>query len=86
MICLLVLGFLYLYLPETNGRSLEDMSMYFAEITQDRSMLDAEAKITREREAREYAAKTERRFEPLNISTGRSQVLKDAKVIGTMAD
>ena len=30
-----------MYLPETKGRSLEDMSRYFAEITNDRSILDA---------------------------------------------
>ena len=34
-------------LPETKGRSLEDMSLYFAEITGDRSVLEAEAQIQR---------------------------------------
>jgi hypothetical protein len=44
-ICVVVLIFLYFLLPETKGRSLEDMSMYFAEITRDASILEAEAKI-----------------------------------------
>lgn len=33
---------MYVYLPETKGRPLEDMSQYFAEITGDRSILEAE--------------------------------------------
>ena len=51
VISILVAAFIYFYLPETKGRSLEDMSVYFAEITQDRSLLDAEAKVIRERQA-----------------------------------
>jgi sugar porter (SP) family MFS transporter len=42
---LLVLFFLYTYLPETKGRSLEDMSVYFAEITKDGFILEAEAAL-----------------------------------------
>jgi hypothetical protein len=34
---------LYVYLPETKGRSLESMSLYFAEITGDRSILNLES-------------------------------------------
>ena len=45
VVCLIVLVYLYFYLPETKGRSLEEMSVYFAEITNDRSILDVEAKI-----------------------------------------
>jgi sugar porter (SP) family MFS transporter len=45
IICLIVFAFLYFYLPETKGRSLEDMSVYFAEITGDTSILEAEARI-----------------------------------------
>jgi MFS family permease len=41
--------FVHFYLPETKGRSLEDMSVYFAELTQDRTILDAEARVIRER-------------------------------------
>jgi len=43
--CLVVLIFFRVYLPETKGKSLEDMSLYFAEITGDRSLLDAEERI-----------------------------------------
>lgn len=50
VICLMVLAFLYTYLPETKGRSLEDMSIYFAEITGDKSILEEEARIIRRRE------------------------------------
>ena len=39
-VCLLSATFLYFIVPETKGRSLEDMSLYFAEITNDRSILD----------------------------------------------
>ena len=49
-VCLIVCAFLYVYLPETKGRSLEDMSVYFAEITGDRSILDAEKKLRGEQE------------------------------------
>ena len=42
---LCILAFFYFYLPETNGYSLEDMSMYFAEITGDNSILEAERKL-----------------------------------------
>lgn len=45
MICLVVFAFLYHYLPETKGRSLEEMSVYFADITGDTSILEAEDRI-----------------------------------------
>jgi len=48
IICLVVFVFLFKYLPETKGRSLEDMSLYFAEITGDTSVLDAEERLRRE--------------------------------------
>jgi len=44
-VCVIVLGFVHIYLPETKGRSLEDMSIYFAEITGDQSVIEAEARI-----------------------------------------
>lgn len=47
-VCVVCFGFFYFYLPETKGRSLEDMSLYFAEITGDRSVLEAEQQIQRE--------------------------------------
>jgi Sugar (and other) transporter len=49
VICAIVLLFLYFFLPETKGRSLEDMSLYFAEISGDRSILEAEEKLMGER-------------------------------------
>lgn len=48
-ICLAGALFLYIYLPETKGHSLEDMSRYFAEITGDRSILDLEECMKREK-------------------------------------
>lgn len=45
VICLIVFAFLYIYLPETKGRSLEEMSVYFAELTNDTSVLEAEAQL-----------------------------------------
>ena len=45
MISILVLTFIYMYLPETKGCTLEEMSTYFAEITGDSSILEAEAKV-----------------------------------------
>lgn len=44
-VCLIMCAFLYKFLPETKGRSLEDMSIYFAEITGDNSILEAEKKL-----------------------------------------
>ena len=42
-----MLGFFWVYLPETKGRSLEDMSLYFAQVTGDRTVLEAEQELTR---------------------------------------
>jgi len=84
-ITFIVLAFFYYLLPETKGRSLEDMSMYFAEITRDRSILDAESRIVREREAVEHAQRTAPRFElPRTRDLPREQ-LPDATISGTMA-
>lgn len=46
-VCIFVLLFLWMFLPETKGRSLEEMTVYFAEITNDRSVLDAESVLRR---------------------------------------
>jgi len=43
--CLIVLLFFYRYLPETKGKSLEEMAVYFAEISGDEKFLEAERKI-----------------------------------------
>lgn len=45
LICLASGMFLFQYLPETKGKSLEEMSFYFASITGDRSILDAEDRL-----------------------------------------
>jgi hypothetical protein len=47
LVCLIVLVWMYVFLPETKGRSLEDMSRYFGEITGDRSVLEAEETLYR---------------------------------------
>lgn len=47
--CVVVFAFIYFFLPETKGRSLEDMSLYFAEITNDSAILEAESKLIGER-------------------------------------
>jgi len=44
-ICCAGCAFLFVYLPETKGKSLEEMSSYFAEITGDRSILDVEEQL-----------------------------------------
>lgn len=41
-VCIIVCAFMNKFLPETKGRSLEDMSIYFAELTGDNSVLEAE--------------------------------------------
>lgn len=46
IICVVVLVFLYIYLPETKGRSLEEMSLYFAQLTGDQSVVEAEAELS----------------------------------------
>ncbi len=50
VVCLLILVWMYIYLPETKGRPLEEMSQYFAEITGDRSIMEAEALLYRQDE------------------------------------
>jgi len=82
---LIVLAFVYYFVPETKGHSLEDMSVYFAEITGDRSLLDAEARIVREREAAIHAQATAPRFEPIKARDIPREQLPDATVSGTMA-
>lgn len=53
LVNILILAFFYFYLPETKGLSLEDMSIYFAEITGDDSILEAERKLRSAREESE---------------------------------
>lgn len=44
-ICMASMVFLFCYLPETKGKSLEDMVGYFAHITNDTSILELEAEL-----------------------------------------
>jgi MFS family permease len=44
-VSIVVLIFVFLFLPETKGRSLEEMTLYFAEITGDNDILEAEKQI-----------------------------------------
>lgn len=60
-VCVVVFAFVFFLLPETKGRSLEDMSVYFAEITGDMDILEAEKKIISDRE--EQGAVEMRNFE-----------------------
>mmetsp|Transcript_19704 Transcript_19704/g.44730 ORF Transcript_19704/g.44730 Transcript_19704/m.44730 type:complete len:622 (-) Transcript_19704:68-1933(-) len=43
LICTSVLIFLYIYLPETKGKKLEDMVRYFSEITNDKTLVELES-------------------------------------------
>jgi hypothetical protein len=70
-ISVVVLIFLYFLLPETKGRSLEDMSLYFAEITGDNSILEAEKKILSDRHRLGNVEMTESAVSP-PIPTGES--------------
>jgi hypothetical protein len=86
VICLVILVWMYIYLPETKGRALEDMSQYFAEITGDRSVLEAEETLYRSEETpvqppapKPEAPKPEKPVIPQKPPP------EDAHVVGTMA-
>jgi hypothetical protein len=49
-LCLATLLFLFIYLPETKGKSLEEMTKLFAEITGDDTILEAEKRLQAEEE------------------------------------
>jgi uncharacterized membrane protein YccC len=92
LVCLLILAWMYVYLPETKGRPLEDMSQYFAEITGDRSILEAEEMMYRNEEHNETAGEGSTPQNPVESTARpqRSAVLEkpppeDAHVVGTMA-
>jgi SP family galactose:H+ symporter-like MFS transporter len=64
-VCVVVFAFIYFLLPETKGRSLEDMSIYFAEITGDNSILEAEKKIILDRQKGSVEMMESRHQQPL---------------------
>jgi MFS family permease len=68
-VCILILLFLY----------------YFAEISGDHRLLDAEARITRDRVAAQHAQETAPRFVPKKAREVPRGQLLDAKIMGTMA-
>ncbi len=89
IICLVILAWLYVYLPETKGRPLEDMSQYFAEITGDRSILEAEETFYRRDDpsvarAPEPEVQPQRQQPKRNVAPERPPP-EDAHVMGTMA-
>ena len=47
VVCLVILIWIYIYLPETKGRHLEEMAQYFADITGDMSVIEAERALHR---------------------------------------
>lgn len=77
--------FLYKYLAETRGRSLESMSLYFAEITADQSILEAEARLVRDRRAEIHAEATAPAFQPTTTRERPPEISQDAVVVGKMA-
>ncbi|KAL3792821.1 hypothetical protein HJC23_002628 [Cyclotella cryptica] len=92
IICLIILVWMFVYLPETKGRALEDMSQYFAEITGDRSILEAEESLYRTDEppARAAApapapAPQPEQPRPQRPVVPRKPPPEDAHVVGTMA-
>ncbi|KAL7540789.1 hypothetical protein ACHAXR_010389 [Thalassiosira sp. AJA248-18] len=91
MVCLIILGWMYVYLPETKGRPLEDMSQFFAEITGDRSILEAEEMMYRNDDDQSPAPEgSTPAVESTARSTQRNMVHEkpppeDAHIVGTMA-
>jgi len=90
VVCLLILGWMFVYLPETKGRPLEDMSQFFAEITGDRSILEAEEMLYRrddpslETEGSTPAVESTARSPHRNLVPERPPP-EDAHIVGTMA-
>lgn len=85
IICVLIMTFLYFYLPETKGRSLEDMSIYFAELTGDTKILAVEAKITGDKKLIDAEAELSQRSPhfPLSGSDSQQQRTEDTEFLST---
>ena len=91
IVCLIILGWMYVYLPETKGRPLEDMAQYFAEITGDRSIFEAEELLHRADDpslapegAAPAVAESAKRAPPKPAAFEKPPP-EDAHIIGTMA-
>jgi len=66
--CVVIFVFVFIFMPETKGRSLEDMSLYFAEITGDNNVLEAEKQIIAGRQGGGGVEMTENKGEVTNMS------------------
>jgi MFS family permease len=88
IVCLLILAWMYVYLPETKGRPLEDMSQFFAEITGDRSIIEAEQLLYRSDDpssAPTPGSETQPKPQPQRNLARRKPPPEEAHVVGTMA-
>ena len=90
LVCLIILGWVFVFVPETKGRPLEDMSQYFAEITGDRSILEAEEMLYRSDDPSAQAEESTPAVETTARAPQRPVVPEkpppeDAHIVGTMA-
>lgn len=87
VVCLVILAWMFVYLPETKGRALEDMSQYFAEITGDRSLLEAEEMMYRNDDPSVSPEPTpiESTARPQRTMAPERPPPEDAHIVGTMA-
>ena len=46
IMCIIMFALFYAFVPETKGKTLEDMAVFFAELTDDRSILDCQENVT----------------------------------------
>merc|ERR1719437_1386 len=67
-VCVVIFAFVFFLLPETKGRSLEEMTLYFAEITGDNDVLEAEKQIISSRQSDGGVEMTEGKGEVTNLS------------------
>ena len=68
LVCVVITVFVFFLLPETKGRSLEDMSLYFAEITGDNNVLEAEKQIIEGRQSDGGVEMTQNLGDGINLS------------------
>ena len=76
-VCVVGAAFLHVYLPETKGRSLEDISVDIAKITGDRFVLDLEEKLRRDRQMMESLETQSQSYG----SVGKVRSSNEAKVV-----